>query len=452
MKLSELVDYLQQIKSYDITKMSAPFDRSMEVLRNAVRNTSALDAHSKIRFGDGNYLDEVTEDINRFRTVTLGIDNNHRFYVEQLEIAVTELEQEYLRNSQEVFDTGMKHDDANVILNRRLEVPDDADETFRNRLSVYCDWRYPGLCVGPMRTSFVDEMLSSDPLYLCDIDEKLIDPLIERYNNIYKHRVRPYVIPKYENGKKLFREFPQEQFGIIFAGNFFEYIPLEDIEKILTEMKTLLRPGGTIMFTFNDCDNPRNIRLTERNYRTYTPKKLLKEIVAKIGFEFIFSYDATSGFSWMEIKKPGELETIKGGQSLAQVIIGADTVATSKKTYTQEEIEMIHKEAIALGICSQKDIEKEYFEPGKLELLVKRRKHAMKQEKLLAEQSRKEQEQIQTNIEIEQRKAEGPTLWRANNQGYSKNTVVKHGKKMWVATKDIEPKQRFDEVEWRLVE
>ena len=386
MKLSELVDYLQQIKSYNITKMSASFDKNMEVLRNAVRNTSSLDAHSKIRFGDGTYLDEVTEDINRFKTVTSGIGNNHRFYVEQLEIAVTELEQEYLRNSQEVFDTGMKHDDADVILNRRLEIPDDADETIRNRLSVYCDWRYPGMCLGPMRTPFVDEMLSSDPLYLCDIDEKLINPLVEGYNPVYKHRVRPYVIPRYDHGRKMFKEMPKEQFGIIFVGHFFEYIPLEDMEKILIEMETLLRPGGSIMFTFNDCDNPRNIQLAERNYRTYTPKRLLKEIVAKIGFDIIFSYDATSGFSWMEIKKPGELETIRGGQSLAQVIRAKDAVVTDKKSYTREEQDTIINEAIALGVDKEDVIRKGAISIGKLELLVKRRKHAIEEERRLIEQ------------------------------------------------------------------
>ena len=319
MKLSELVNYYQQIRSYNIDKIFLPIYQDLRTLMNAVKDNKVPEAHDRIVFGNGNYLARIVDDIDDLKLTSMNIKNNHGFYVSQLEELIVEFEQEYLRNSQDVFNTGMKYDEADVILNRKLSMPKDAEEKIRNRLSVYSDWRYPGMCLGPMRTPLIDEMMSSDPLYLCDIDEALINPLVESYNGVYKHRVRPYVIPRYENGKKLFRELPQDQFGIIFAGNFFEYIPLEDTGKILSEMRDLLRPGGTIMFTFNDCDNPRNIKLVERNYRTYAPKRLLKKIVTDIGFEIVFSYDAESGFSWMEIKKPGEMKTIRGGQSLAQV-------------------------------------------------------------------------------------------------------------------------------------
>lgn len=320
MKLSELVNYYQQIKSYDINETFLPAKQGLQILMNAVKDNKVPDAHNRIVFGNSDYLDRITNDINDLRLTSSSIENNHKFYVRQLEELIVEFEQEYLKNSQDLFNTGMKYDEADVILNRKLSIPKDAENKIRNRLSVYSDWRYPGMCLGPMRTPLIDEMLSSDPLYLCDINETLINPLIEGYNHVYKHRVRPYVIPRYENGKKIFRELPQDQFGIIFAGNFFEYIPLEDTGKILSEMRDLLRPGGTVMFTFNDCDNPRNIKLAERNYRTYAPKRLLKKIVTDIGFDTIFSYDAESGFSWMEIRKPGELVTIRGGQSLAQVM------------------------------------------------------------------------------------------------------------------------------------
>lgn len=319
MKLSELVNYYQQIRSYNIDEIFLPANQDLQTLMNAVKDNKVPEAHDRIVFGNGNYLARIVDDINDLKLTSMNIKNNHGFYVSQLEELIIELEQEYLRNSQDVFNTGMKYDEADVILNRKLSMPKDAEEKIRNRLSVYSDWRYPGMCLGPMRTPLIDEMMSSDPLYLCDIDEGLINPLVKSYNEVYKHRVRPYVIPRYENGKKLFRELPQDQFGIIFAGNFFEYIPLEDIGKILSEMRDLLRPGGTVMFTFNDCNNPRNIKLVERNYRTYAPRRLLKKIVNDIGFEIVFSYDAESGFSWMEIRKPGEMKTIRGGQSLVQV-------------------------------------------------------------------------------------------------------------------------------------
>lgn len=383
MKLSELVDYYQQIRSYNIDEMASSLNRGMETLMNAVGDNKVPEAHDKIRFGDGNYLNQIHQDIDDLRLTAASIKNNHKFYLEQLENAIVDIEQEYLKHSVDLFNNGMKYDEADLILNRKLSIPKDSEEKMRNRLSIYSDWRYPGLCLGPMRTPMIDEMLSSDPLYLCDIDEALINPLVESYNDVYKNRVRPYVIPRYENGKRILRELPSGQFSIIFAGNFFEYIPLDDIRKILTEMKDLLRPGGTIMFTFNDCDNTRNIKLVERNFRTYTPKRLLKKVVTDIGFEVIFSYDANSGFSWMEIKKSGTLETIRGGQSLAQVIGGGDVEINTQRKYTREEQDIIINEAIALGIDKEEVIRKGAISVGKLELLIKRRKHAMQEERRL---------------------------------------------------------------------
>lgn len=383
MKLSQLVEYYQQLKSYDIDKNSLSCQKILQTVRNAVNDNKVPITHDKIRFGAGTYLDAIDDDIKRYELTISSIKSNLNFYIEQIRDAISEIEQGYLENSQDLFNTGMRHDDADVILGRKLDIPKDAEKIIRNRLSVYSDWKYPGLCVGPMRTALTDELISSDPLYLCDIDESLIDPLVSSYNDVYRHRVRPYMIPRYENGRKLFRELPKNQFGIIFVAHFFEYIPLEDIGKILSEIWDLLRPGGTVMFTFNDCDNPKNIQLVEKNYRIYSPKRLLKDIVTGLGFDITFSYDSSFGFSWMEISKPGKLETVRGGQSLAQVISTNEIVITPKKTYTKEQIQNLHQEAIALGIDAEERINNGAIEPGKLELLIERRKHAIKEERRL---------------------------------------------------------------------
>lgn len=383
MKLSQLVEYYQQLKSYNIDETSLSCQKILQTVRNAVNDNKVPLTHDKIRFGDGTYLDAIDNDIKRYESTISSIKSNLNFYIDQIEDAISEIEQGYLEDSRDVFNNGMRHDDADVILGRKLDIPEDAEKIIRNRLSVYSDWRYPGLCVGPMRTALTDELVSSDPLYLCDIDESLIDPLVSSYNDVYRHRVRPYVIPRYENGRKLFRELPKNQFGIIFVAHFFEYIPLEDIGKILSEIWDLLRPGGTVMFTFNDCDNPKNIQLAEKNYRTYSPKRSLKDIVTGLGFNIQFSYDASFGFSWMELRRPGKLETVRGGQSLAQIISTNDVVITPKKTYTEKQIEQIHQEAIALGIDSEMVIRSGNISLGKLELLIERRKHAIKAERKL---------------------------------------------------------------------
>jgi len=111
---------------------------------------------------------------------------------------------------------------------------------------------------------------------------------------------------------------------------------------------------------------------------------MMVTMAEKIGYHVRFRTRSIHG--WMELKKPGQLSTIKGGQSLGRVIHVKNAVVTDKKSYTQEEIEMIHKEAIALGIDNEERINNGAIEPGKLELLIKRRKHAIEEERRLIEE------------------------------------------------------------------
>ena len=383
MKLSQLVEYYQQLKSYDIGDKSKEGLQILQILRNAVADNKVPITHSKIRFGERTYLEQIEQDIIDYKSMVSGVTTNLNFYIDQIRETIIEGDKGYLENSRDIYDNGMRNDEVNTILNRKLKISPEDEATIRNRISIYSDWKYPGLCVGPMRSRLVEEMVALDPLYLCDIDDALIDPLVNSYNEVYRHRVRPYVIPRYSNNQKLFKELPTNQFGFIFVGNYFEYIYLEGIDKILEEMMGLLRPGGTIMFTFNDCDNPKNIQLAERNFRTYTPKRLLTDIIHRIGFSITFSYDASFNFSWMEIKKPGNIDTIRGGQSLASVIGNMDGMIPDKKSYTKEQEDMIIHEAIALGIDSEEKIRGGAINLGKLELLVKRRKHEIEVERKL---------------------------------------------------------------------
>jgi len=110
---------------------------------------------------------------------------------------------------------------------------------------------------------------------------------------------------------------------------------------------------------------------------------LLTDIIHRIGFSITFSYDASFNFSWMEIKKPGNIDTIRGGQSLASVIGNMDGMIPDKKSYTKEQEDMIIHEAIALGIDSEEKIRGGAINLGKLELLVKRRKHEIEVERKL---------------------------------------------------------------------
>lgn len=219
---------------------------------------------------------------------------------------------------------------------------------------------------------------------------------------------------------------------MVFIANCFEYLPLDGIKSMLTEVHELLRPGGTCVFTFNDCDNYQNIKLCEHHYKSYTPGGMMVDECQQLGYKVTHKHDHSFGFGWMEITKRGALKTLKGGQALAQIRNTESPVSRDRK-YSKEDIKRIRQEAIDLKIDKQQTIMKGAISTGKLERLIQNRKRA-----------------IQKQILDKQRLAQ-TREWSARNIGYVQGQQVLFNQQIWMAVVDIEPKQRFDRTDWQLV-
>jgi SAM-dependent methyltransferase len=128
------------------------------------------------------------------------------------------------------------------------------------------------------------------------------------------------VIREYTSDR-IFWNLPQEQFGVVCAFNYFNFKPWEVIKQYLDEVFVLLRPGGSFLFSFNDCDNWRAVGLVEHHYCCYTPGRLLRKHVLDLGYEITNDHQTQTGPSWMEIRKPGVLDSIRGGQALAGIFM-----------------------------------------------------------------------------------------------------------------------------------
>jgi hypothetical protein len=118
-------------------------------------------------------------------------------------------------------------------------------------------------------------------------------------------------------------KLPHNQFGFIFCWNHFNYLPMPEIQKYLTDITTLLRPGGTCMFSFNDCETFHGAKHVEFGGVFYTTKTMIVKAVTDLGLEVTesFSFEtAWHNMSWIEVKKPGELTTIKAHQTLGLVM------------------------------------------------------------------------------------------------------------------------------------
>ena len=204
------------------------------------------------------------------------------------------------------------------ILNQKLNYTDNFLKIIENRVLAYADWHYPAAVIRPSNVSFLNTLVANDPLYLIDEHMDLLSPILIQFNSQYQNRLRPYVVNEISPFPILLSVLPKNQFGFFLAVNYFNYRPIEIIKIYLEEIYQLLRPGGVVGMTFNNCDNHDAIGLMEDNNSYYTPGHMVLEIAKNIGYQCVCQYNDTTT-SWIELQKPGGLSSLRGGQTLAKI-------------------------------------------------------------------------------------------------------------------------------------
>ena len=310
MKLSELVAYKTALGK--LTTRTT--QRDVELGLGQI--THLVDSQS-IQMGDFNQqlhdqYREIYHSLDRFEVL---VDALKKEVDTQIEIA----EKPWFQESYRLYDQEMRNDSADHILNRRPILSEDTENFLRVRIQNYVDWQHPGMIIRPGLEKFVEDMVGYDPLYLIDQSHDLLKPAAEKFTEEYQARLRLYTVKENINDEIL-DKIPNSQFGLCLAYNFFEFKPLEIVKKYMTEVYQKLKPGGTLIITFNDCSRDKAVMLAEQRYACYTPGGLIKELAANIGYVQKFSWDNDGPTTWLELKKPGELISMRGGQTLAKII------------------------------------------------------------------------------------------------------------------------------------
>ena len=186
----------------------------------------------------------------------------------------------------------------------------------------HADWHYPAMILRPGLESWIQDLVALDPLYLVDTRASLLEPCLATFPPEYRNRLRSYVVPDTDQDLRL-HQLPQGQMSLVLAYNYFHYKPLEVIRRLLAEIYDCLRPGGTVMFTFNDCDRAGAVELAERNYMCYTPGRLILASAELQGYEVMHTYTMDAAATWVELRRPGVLHNLRGGQTLAKIVAKA---------------------------------------------------------------------------------------------------------------------------------
>jgi SAM-dependent methyltransferase len=144
--------------------------------------------------------------------------------------------------------------------------------------------------------------------------QELLDATIGTFTEDYQRRICPYLM----KGADL-SFLPQEQFGFVLVWNYFNYLNMAQIQQHLESMLKILRPGGVLMFSYNNADTVIGARMAENNIMSYAPYSLIFPLLQHLGLAIIRHQQRDSNVSWFEVRRPGVLTTIKSGQVLGEL-------------------------------------------------------------------------------------------------------------------------------------
>jgi hypothetical protein len=309
MKLSELVDFrhrLQALRPRPSELIARQeFGQALHEIESSAIQFSDLTGEIK-----GEYA-AVIRDIDRFA------DGLERI-ISEIDKVIGGLQPGYFAESYRLYYENMRRDSDQLILDRRFGLPAEALDFIAARIRSFGGWHWPCMIIRPGREDWINSLVACDPLYLVDKNYELLQPAIDRYPQEYQRRLRRYVID--EERDDMLRELPQGQFGFVLAYNLLNYKPLEIVKSYFKNVYDCLCAGGVFACTINDGDKTGGVRLAERSFMCYTPASMVLTLAENIGYVPRQVYHIDSSNTWIEIQKPGERASLRGGQALAQIV------------------------------------------------------------------------------------------------------------------------------------
>jgi len=305
--LFDLVTYRRQLQA--LVNANLAIDRVVELRDNIEgikRQVPVLD-EDKHAYING-LVDYYTQAINMLDQPVVELADKLR-----------ELDTEIHRTTHKLFGNNYELETRtggieNVRSNRRIHVSDAMEQDIKNRIFLHTDWKYPALEIGCRDGEWTQYMVAADPLYIMDQHHEFIDNTVGKFPEGYQRRLRPYVLREQDLSM-----LPQGQFGFVFSWGFFNYVSVDTMTQFLKNIRQCLRPGGVFMFSYNDGDTPAGAGMAERFSQSYMPKGILIPLACSLGYEVVNDYHDGVNISWLELKRPGELATIKAHQALGVI-------------------------------------------------------------------------------------------------------------------------------------
>jgi hypothetical protein len=309
MKLSDLVHFLNLIDRIDVKSVSGQMLHELAGLTEIIKQNNFDINYYKVRVNKK--FQAVEESLTLYEDIIKKLRLDLNRYIVQREKNQLELSNRHYREF-------VQNESVTSILSRRLPLDNESNTILRSRLRICANWQYPGMIIRPAHETFIEDLVPLDPLYIVDTDESAIEPSLEKFNSAYRARLRTYIIK--ETQTPILGKLPANQFGLVFAYNFFNYRPVELIESYMHEIFESLRLGGQLFFTFNNCDRAHGVQLAEKNYMSYTTAQRIRNTAERLGYDIVYQHQGAEDLCWIELIKPGKITSIRGSQTLAKIV------------------------------------------------------------------------------------------------------------------------------------
>ena len=337
MKLSYIVSYKNLLDSLSCAPEAQELLGKISSIINVAENSGVQVPGA---------VDQLIQQHGKISQTLEGFIQQFQQLKQSVQNLIEQQEPEYFRNSMDLYNTGYRNESPEHIKDRVISVDSSTSTIIQQRLKLYTSWQHPGMVIRPVHAPYVEDLVACDPMYFVDTNDKLLEPTKSWFNTRYQRRLCHYVIEEYSEDPA-FINLPAGQFGLIYAFHFFEYRPWPVLQQYLNECFELLRPGGVLAFTYNNCDLANRVGKVEHYFGCYTPGRMVRDYANELGYDIIFDIDDNSDTSWIELRKPGKFSSIRGGQTLAKIkndpkIQELHTLQNLAKEFNMDNVEKIN--------------------------------------------------------------------------------------------------------------
>ena len=316
MRISDLVRLRKNLLGIDAFQAKS----AVENLDGLISQQFNIPVHSNYQ----DTLNTVIHSLDSIENRLTGVEDQIDSMIKQIDAELEEATKSYASGGVWIdgFFIPAGHSDLSFERNeKQLPVDDVTRAELIVKIRGHTDWHYPTLEIGPGDGHWTDHLVAGDPLYIVDVLPEFLESTLGRFNDHYRNRIRPYLTGMNVKHDPYNLDFlPQNQFGFVFSWNTFNYFPATETEAYLRSVYGVLRPGGTMIFSYNNCEDPICAEFVEKGYRSWMPKHLLVKICKDIGFNVVNLKDYPNQVYMIEIHKPGELKTVKTHQTLGKLI------------------------------------------------------------------------------------------------------------------------------------